>query len=108
MAKNTKDTQLNTQAKPLFTEVRVHIIDKDSLKALVSCKVADTIFLTGLRVVEGKNGLFVAMPNRKTGSGEYQDIYFPASKASRDELQSLVLAAYNAEAGVVSTVAEAA
>jgi len=108
MAKNTKDTQLNAQATSLFTEVRVHIIDKDSLKALASCKVADTIFLTGLRVVEGKNGLFVAMPNRKTGSGEYQDIYFPANKTSRDELQSLVLAAYNAEAGVGSTVAEAA
>ena len=64
---------------------------------LVSVKVHDAVYLTGLRVIEGKNGLFVAMPNRKTGNGEYQDIYFPASKAMRDELQGIVLEAYRRE-----------
>jgi len=64
---------------------------------LASVKVHDVVFLTGLRVIEGKNGLFVAMPNRKTSGGEYQDIYFPASKAMRDELQERVLEAYRQE-----------
>jgi stage V sporulation protein G len=80
-----------------FSQARVTLFTKDSLRALVSVKVHDTVYLTGLRVIEGKNGLFVSMPNRKTGDGEYQDIYFPTSKAMRDELQSFVLEAYQRE-----------
>jgi len=69
------------------------------MRALASVKVADLIYLTGLRVIEGKHGLFVSMPSKKTTAGEYQDIYFPASKAIRDELQNLILDAYHQEAG---------
>ena len=87
---------------PLFDQVRVSLFEKDSLRALATVKVHDAIFLTGLRVVEGKNGLFVAMPNRKTGAGEYQDIYFPASKATRDELQQRVLEAYKKEVALAA------
>ena len=85
------------QNHPLFSQARVTLLMKDSLRALASVKVCDAFYLTGLRVVEGKNGLFVAMPNRKTGSGDYQDIYFPASKTTRDELQSYILEAYRHE-----------
>jgi stage V sporulation protein G len=98
------------QTKQTFSQVRVSLFTKDSLRALVSVKVHDAVYLTGLRVIEGKNGLFVAMPNRKTGGGEYQDIYFPASKAMRDELQNVVLEAYGHEADAARTdsVAETA
>ncbi len=85
------------QERPLFHQIRVSLIHKDSLRALASVKVCDAVYLTGLRVIEGKNGLFVAMPNRKTGGGDYQDIYFPASKAVREELQGAVLEAYHRE-----------
>jgi stage V sporulation protein G len=87
-----------SSTKPAFDQVRVQIIEKDSLRALATVKVHDAIYLTGLRVIEGKSGLFLSMPNRKTSAGEYQDIYFPANKATRDELQRLVLEAYQAEA----------
>lgn len=96
----------NTQP---FSQARVSLFLKDSLRALVSVKVHDAIYLTGLRVIEGKNGLFVAMPNRKTGDGDYQDIYFPASKAMRDELQNFVLEAYRETAAAhTDSVGEAA
>ena len=87
---------------PLFDQVRVSLFEKDSLRALATVKVHDAIFLTGLRVVEGKNGLFLSMPNRKTAAGEYQDIYFPANKATRDQLQALVLEAYKKEVALVA------
>jgi stage V sporulation protein G len=87
---------------PLFDQVRISLFEKDSLRALASVKVHDSIFLTGMRVVEGKNGLFLAMPNRKTGAGEYQDIYFPSSKGVRDELQGLVLEAYKKEVAMAA------
>jgi stage V sporulation protein G len=85
------------QNSPVFTQIRVNLFHKDSLRALVSVKVHDAVYLTGMRVIEGKNGLFVAMPNRKTSDGDYQDIYFPASKAMRDELQGLILDAFHHE-----------
>ncbi len=91
------------QFSQIFSQVRVSLFEKDSLRAIASVKVHDAIYLTGLRVIEGKKGLFVSMPNRKTGDGEYQDIYFPASKAMRDELQELVLNAYRLETGLAKS-----
>lgn len=81
----------------LFTMCRVRIFDKDALRATATVQVAGAIFLTGLRVIEGKNGLFLAMPSRKMATGEYQDIYFPSGKAVRDELQKIVLDEYERE-----------
>lgn len=88
------------QNSSLFSQIRVTVYQKDSLRALVSVKVADAFFLTGLRVIEGKNGLFVAMPTKKDKAGEYTDIFFPASKATRDDLQAQVLEAYRKEANL--------
>ena len=90
------------QTSSIFSQVRVTLMEKDSLRGLATVKAHDSLFLTGLRVVEGKNGLFVSMPNRKTQAGEYQDIYFPASKAVRDELQALVLDAYKKEVAMAA------
>ena len=83
-----------------FSQVRITLLEKDSLRAMASVKVADVFYVTGLRVIEGRNGLFVSMPSKKLPSGEYQDIAFPASKAVRDEIQNLILDAYHREAGV--------
>lgn len=88
------------QTNSPFSNVRISLYTKDSLRALATVKVLDAVFLTGLRVIEGKNGLFVSMPSKKSSNGEYQDIFFPASKAMRDELQKAVLEAYAQEAGV--------
>ena len=87
-----------------FHQVRVSLFEKDTLRGLATVKVLDLVYLTGLRIVEGKAGLFVSMPNRRTAGGEYQDVFFPANKARRDELARLVLAAYYKEA---KTTAEA-
>lgn len=83
----------------IFTQIRVTPFEKDSLRALASCKVADAFWITGLRVIEGKRGLFISMPSRKNKAGEYEDVCFPASKAMRDELQTAILAEYEAKAG---------
>jgi stage V sporulation protein G len=100
MAKSSTKQSENVETpatSATFTQVRVSLFEKDSLKGLATCKVADAVYVTGLRIIEGKSGLFVSMPSRKTSAGEYQDIAFPASKAMRDELQAVVLAAYHAE-----------
>jgi stage V sporulation protein G len=81
----------------LFSSVRITLANKESQKALASLKVADAMFLTGMRVIEGKNGLFVSMPSKKDAAGDYHDIYFPASREMRDLLQLLIIDAYREE-----------
>jgi stage V sporulation protein G len=87
---------MQTMTAP-FSSIRVVLASRESQKALASVKVADSFFLTGMRVVEGKNGLFVSMPSKKDPAGQYHDLFFPASREIRDQLQHAVLAAYREE-----------
>lgn len=83
----------------MFTQIRVTLVQgmpENSLKALVTLKVADLIYLTGIRVIEGKNGPFVSMPCIKK-NGEYMDVFFPASRAVREEMSDLILTEYKKE-----------
>jgi stage V sporulation protein G len=84
------------KSKNPFQVARITLTPKDSLKAIAVVKVHDLIFLTGIRIIEGKNGLFVSMPNRKTFQGEYEDIFFASSRENRESLSTTVLEAYAA------------
>ena len=101
MAKSQKQSTLSTTTTApdatWIDNIRVHLVDKDSLKAMVSVRLFEAIYLTGLRVISTQKGVFVAMPSRKTQSGGYQDIFFPASKEWRDALSAAVLEAYHKE-----------
>lgn len=78
-----------------YSECKVFIVkDGGNVKARVSLLVGDAMYVTGLKVVEGKNGLFIGMSSYKGKDGEYKDIYFPKSKEEREELTKFVLAAY--------------
>lgn len=77
-----------------FSDFRILLVSKDNLRALVTCKVAGALWVTGIRVVEGSKGKFIAMPSRKDTNGEYQDIFFPADREMRNQLQSAVLSKY--------------
>lgn len=80
-----------------FTEVKVHKMTGDgTLKAFCSCVVAGVVKVKSMRLVEGRNGLFLAMPSRKKDDGSYDDYVEPLSKEARKELEGLILDAYNA------------
>jgi stage V sporulation protein G len=83
-----------SEAKSLFSDFRIVMVNKDSLRAIASCKIADALFLNGMRVVEGSKGRFVSMPSRKDKSGEYQDVFFPANREVRQQLQDEILSRY--------------
>jgi stage V sporulation protein G len=81
---------------PIFNSVRIYLEHRETLRAKVSVKVLDIMYLTGIRVIEGKKGLFVSMPSKKEARGDYKDIFFPASRDHRDALQATILEAYHA------------
>ena len=72
----------------IVTDVRVRkVLAEGKMKAIVS--------VTLVKVVEGQNGLFVAMPSRKTPDGEFRDIAHPINTSARELIQSAVLQAYS-------------
>ncbi len=79
------------------TDVRIRKILLDGkMKAIVSVTLNDMFVIHNVKVVEGQNGLFVAMPSSKTPSGEYRDIAHPINSQAREIIQTAVLEAYEA------------
>ena len=86
----------------IITNASVYILNDANSKtvALATVTVADCLVLTGLRIVNGKKGLFVSMPQRKLSKpdkngNEYADIFFPVTHGFREELNNAVLDEYD-------------
>lgn len=78
-----------------ITDVRIRKINLEGkMKAIVSVTLDDAFVIHDVKVVEGQNGLFVAMPSRKTPDGEYRDIAHPITTGAREIIQTAVLQAY--------------
>lgn len=70
-----------------------------NLMAMVILEVEDCLIINSVKIVEGKKGLFVSMPQYKNRNGEYKDIVYPNSKEKRNSLTALILAEYEKVAG---------
>ena len=78
-----------------ITDVRVRrILTEGKMRAIVSVTIDDAFVVHDVKVVDGQNGLFVAMPSRKTPNGEFRDIALPISQEARDVLQRKILEKY--------------
>ena len=92
-----------------ITDVRVRKVTKEGkMKAVVSVTFDNEFVVHDIKVIEGDKGLFIAMPSRKSGDGEYRDIAHPISSETREKIQTVILAKYKEVAGetVVAAVAE--
>lgn len=74
--------------------VRLHRLDSESkTKAFVDVSVGDFI-VKGLRILQGKKGLFLGMPQEKAKDGNWYNAFYPVTKEARQSLTEVVLAAY--------------
>ena len=82
-----------------ISDVRVRLIQKQDskLKAIVSITIDDCFVIHDLKIIEGEDGYFIAMPSRKTSSGEYKDIAHPINTETRVELANALLEAFKNE-----------
>jgi len=79
-----------------ITDIRVRKIDSEGkMRAVVSVTFDDMFVVHDMKIIEGENGLFIAMPSRKTPSGEYKDIAHPINPQTRETLQAKIIEAYN-------------
>lgn len=81
-----------------ITNVRItknsSILKDSNIKGFVSIVIDDAIAVNGIRLIEGKKGVFLSFPDRKNKNGEYSDIAFPINNDAREQITDAVLKAY--------------
>ncbi len=78
-----------------ITDIKVRKINAEGrMKAVVSVTFDDAFVVHDIKVIEGQDKLFIAMPSRKTPDGEFKDIAHPINAEMRELLQSMILAKY--------------
>ena len=83
-----------------ITSVNVRKIEKEGsrMKGIASILLDDSFAVHDIRIIEGDNGLFIAMPSRKNAAGGYRDIAHPINQEVRAMFEEVILDAYkNAE-----------
>jgi len=84
-----------------ITDVRITKIEGDEKLRAFAAIVLDECFLVGdLRVVEGEDGYFVAMPSKRKRDGSFKDIAFPLANDAREYIEQKVLLAFEAATGI--------
>ena len=80
-----------------ITELRIRKVEGEGkLRAYVTVTFDSCFVVHNVKIIEGKNGLFIAMPSRKTANGEYKDVAHPISPEFRYDLQQKFLDEFNA------------
>ena len=79
-----------------ITSVNVRKIEKEGsrMKGIASILLDDSFAVHDIRIIEGDNGLFIAMPSRKTATGGYRDIAHPINPEVRAMFEEAILDAY--------------
>ncbi|TCS80167.1 septation regulator SpoVG [Tepidibacillus fermentans] len=78
-----------------ITDVRLRRVNTEGrMRAIASITIDNEFVVHDIRVIDGNNGLFVAMPSKRTPDGEFRDIAHPISSATREKIQQAVLQEY--------------
>ncbi len=78
-----------------ITDVRIRKVNADGkMKAVVSVTFDNQFVVHDIKIIDGQNGMFIAMPSRKTPAGEFKDIAHPINSETRDVLQQAIFQEY--------------
>lgn len=77
------------------TDVRIRkITDEGEMKAIVSVTFDNEFVVHDIKIIDGQNGLFIAMPSRKMVNGEFRDIAHPINSETRKKIQDAIFEEY--------------
>lgn len=78
-----------------ITDVRIRrVSDEGKMKAVVSITFDDEFVVHDIKVIDGQNGLFIAMPSKKMGEGDFRDIAHPLKSETRNAIKEAIFAEY--------------
>lgn len=77
------------------TDIRIKRINTEGkMRAVVSVTFDDAFVVHDIKIIEGQDKLFTAMPSKKTPDNEFKDIAHPINKEMREQLEALILGKY--------------
>ena len=83
-----------------ISEVRIRKVSQaGKLKAYVTVTFDNQFVVHNIKVIEGREGDFIAMPSRQLANGEFKDVAHPICSEFRDHLQQVVMEAYVSDVG---------
>lgn len=78
-----------------ITDIRIRKVEAEGkMKAVVSVTFDNEFVVHDIKIIESQSGMFIAMPSRKTPSGEFRDIAHPINADARNKVQSAILEKY--------------
>ena len=92
--KTERDQTLKLDVTAKVFPVKDPKMEKGSILAFASADIGGCFAVTGIKIVEGKEGPFVAMPNQMGKDKQRRDICFPTTSAMREALNTVVMDAY--------------
>ena len=79
----------------VITDIKIRKINAEGkMKAVVSVTFDDVFVVHDIKIIEGNDKLFIAMPSRKTPEGEYRDIAHPINTEMRELLQNKIISKF--------------
>lgn len=82
-----------------ITDVRVFPVGDEKLKAFASIVLDSCFMVNDIKVIRGRDGLFISMPSRRKRNGKFKDVAHPLNQETRRRLEEAVIAAYGKAAG---------
>ena len=89
-----------------ITEVKVFPIQEEKLKAFVSVVFDHCFMVNDIKVIQGRDGLFISMPSRKKKNGEFKDVAHPLNNETRRRIEGQVLGKYEEMVGTKAAIRE--
>ncbi len=77
-----------------ISDVQIYLMHEEKLKAYATVIIDNAFLIRDLKVIQGNNGLFIAMPAKKMKDGSYRDVAHPLNKETREYFEAKVLEAY--------------
>ena len=76
------------------TEIKVFPIEEEKLKAFVSIVIDNCFMVNDIKVIKGRDGLFISMPSRRKKNGKFKDVAHPLNNETRQMIEGLILTDY--------------
>ena len=78
-----------------ITDIRIRkLTDESKMRAIVSVTLNDELVIHDIKIIQGLDKMFLAMPSRHLPNGNFSDIVHPTKKELRDKIESAVLSEY--------------
>ena len=78
-----------------ITEIKVFPVDEEKLKAFVSVVFDRCFMVNDIKIIRGKDGLFISMPSRRKRNGKFKDVAHPLNNETRRMIEDRVLSEYD-------------